>query len=152
MIAPVSIKTFEICSNCLPDLFSSPNISKIKALNFNYNLLYNTLAVFISAHGQMDLRGILQSVTKKDYMRYQMYMTEIVNQEMREESFRTGKNTACQMTFIADMANLSMRQMTYKPGELDSFFFSTKKWDLFYPFSSHGNRIGTNENLRVELP
>jgi hypothetical protein len=64
----------------------------------------------------MDLRGILQSVTKKDYMRYQAYMTEMVNKEMREESLRTGKNRFCQMTFIADMENLSIRQVTYKPG------------------------------------
>lgn len=88
--------------------------------------------VFISAHGQMDLRGILQSVTKKDYMRYQMYMTEIVNQEMRDESFRTGKNTACQMTFIADMANLSMRQMTYKP-VMETGLEQTKVYELNYP-------------------
>lgn len=64
----------------------------------------------------MDLRGILQSVTKKDYMRYQAYMTEMVNKEMRKESLRTGKNQNCQMTFIADMMGLSMRQMSYKPG------------------------------------
>ena len=65
----------------------------------------------------MDLRGILQSVTKKDYMRYQAYMTEKVNKEMLEEVSSTGTNKYCQITFIADMANLSMRQMTYKPGK-----------------------------------
>ena len=65
----------------------------------------------------MDLRGILQSVTKKDYMRYQTWMSEKVNKEMRQESLRTGKNLESQMTFIADMEHLSMRQMTYKPGK-----------------------------------
>lgn len=94
----------------------------------------------------MDLRGILQSVTKKDYMRYQTYMTEKVNQEIRDESFRTGKNTACQMTFIADMANLSMRQMTYKPGKLKKIV--TKSTVLpISPFISYGNGNGTDENL-----
>jgi hypothetical protein len=73
-------------------------------------------AVYVCAQGQMDLRGILQSVTKKDFMRYQTYMTERINKEMREESLRTGENQNCQMTFIADMMGLSMRQMSYKPG------------------------------------
>lgn len=62
------------------------------------------------------MRGILQSVTKKDYMRYQTWMSEKVNKEIREDSLRTGKNLEHQMTFIADMEHLSMRQMTYKPG------------------------------------
>ncbi len=74
------------------------------------------IAVYVCAQGNMDLRGILQSVTKKDYMRYQAYMTEKVNKEMREESISTGNNKSCQMTFIADMENLSMRQMTFRPG------------------------------------
>lgn len=66
----------------------------------------------------MDLRGILQSVTKKDFMRFQAYMTEKVNKEMLDETLSNGKNKYCQMTFVADMENLSMRQMTYKPGNV----------------------------------
>lgn len=72
----------------------------------------------ICAQGRMDMRGILQSVTRKDYMRFQMWMAEKFNKEMREESLRTGENPKTQMTFIADMEFLSMRQMTYRPGEL----------------------------------
>jgi uncharacterized cupredoxin-like copper-binding protein len=64
----------------------------------------------------MDLRGILQSVTKKDFMRYQHYATEKGNKEMLEEYFKSGKNKYCQLTLISDMEHLSMKQMTYKPG------------------------------------
>ena len=62
------------------------------------------------------MRGIFQSVTKKDYMRFQLWMTEKVNRQMLEESKTTGQNKACQLMFVADAEHLSMRQMTYKPG------------------------------------
>ena len=80
----------------------------------------------------MDMRGILQSVTKKDYMRYQAYMTEKVNKEMREESISTGNNKSCQMTFIADMENLSMRQMTFRPGMSPNACWSAKSSSKYY--------------------
>nr|CAH0109448.1 unnamed protein product [Daphnia galeata] len=88
--------------------------------------------VYVCAQGNMDLRGILQSVTKKDYMRYQAYMTEKVNKEMREESISTGNNKSCQMTFIADMENLSMRQMTFRP-VMETGLEQTKIYELNYP-------------------
>ena len=76
----------------------------------------------------MDLRGILQSVTKKDFMRFQAYMTEKVNKEMLDETLSNGKNKYCQMTFVADMENLSMRQMTYKPGNVHTIIYT---WNCF---------------------
>ncbi|XP_046633841.1 SEC14-like protein 2 isoform X2 [Daphnia pulicaria] len=95
-----------------------------------YDKLYSP--VYVCAQGQMDLRGILQSVTKKDFMRYQTYMTERINKEMREESLRTGENQNCQMTFIADMMGLSMRQMSYKP-VMDAGREQTKNYESNYP-------------------
>ena len=80
----------------------------------------------------MDIRGILQSVTKKDYMKFQMWMTEKVNREMLQDSLRTGKNNSCQLTFIADMEHLSMRQMTYKPA-MDTGLEQTKIYEAHYP-------------------
>lgn len=50
-------------------------------------------------------------------MRYQIWITEKVNWEMREESKRTGKvNTY--ITFISDASDLSIKQMAYKPGNI----------------------------------
>ena len=75
-----------------------------------------SFSVLISAQGRMDMRGMLQSVTKKDFMRFQLWTMEKMNRQMLEESKRTGINKACQMVFISDLEHLSMRQMTYKPG------------------------------------
>ncbi|XP_046460612.1 SEC14-like protein 2 [Daphnia pulex] len=88
--------------------------------------------VYVCAQGNMDLRGILQSVTKKDFMRFQAYMTEKVNKEMLDETLSNGKNKYCQMTFVADMENLSMRQMTYKP-VMETGTEQTKVYELNYP-------------------
>jgi hypothetical protein len=87
----------------------------------------------------MDLRGILQSVTKKDYMRYQHYTTEKVNKEMLEEYLKSGKNKNCQITLISDMEHLSMKQMTYKPGTVCLF----KNWSL--KFFIHKKNRQTND-------
>ena len=43
-------------------------------------------------------------------------MGEKLNKEMLEEYLQTGKNKDCLMTYISDMDQLSMRQITYKPG------------------------------------
>ena len=87
--------------------------------------------VFLSAQGKTDMKGILQSVTKRDYMRYQIWMTEKVNGEMREESKRTGKiNTY--ITFISDAEGLSIKQMAYKP-VMDAGMEQTKVYDANYP-------------------
>ncbi|XP_046633862.1 SEC14-like protein 2 [Daphnia pulicaria] len=88
--------------------------------------------VYISAQGNMDLRGIFQSITKKDFMRFQAYTTERINKEMREESLRTGTNKNCQVVFIGDMTGLSMRQMTYKP-VMDAGSEQTKVYESNYP-------------------
>lgn len=58
----------------------------------------------------------MQSITKKDYMRFQMWNAEKINLSMREEFEKTGKNPHNYLTMIADMEHLSMRQMAYKPG------------------------------------
>lgn len=52
-------------------------------------------------------------------MKYHMWMTEKTNREVRDESLRTGTNPWGQITFIADMEELSIRQMAYKPGIID---------------------------------
>ena len=80
----------------------------------------------------MDLRGILLSVAKKDYMLFQMWMPEKVQREMQQDSLRTGKNNSCQLTFIADMEHLSMRQMAYKR-VMDTALEQAKIYEAHYP-------------------
>ena len=78
-----------------------------------YEIFLDT--VYISAHGRIDLKGLMQSTTRKDYMRYQIWMSELAQREMRKENQKTGRKVSS-MTYIADADQLSMRQIAYKPG------------------------------------
>lgn len=123
-------------------------------------LLFHTIcfeclvfAVFMCANGRIDFRGLMQSVTKKDYMKYQLWINEKTNREMREEFARSGKNPGCYLTFIADMDELSMHQMSCKPG----IVFGNKIFTIFnnsvlYASISHGLRNGADKDLRGQLP
>ena len=53
---------------------------------------------------------------------------------MLQDSLRTGKNKACQLTLVIDMEHFSMRQMTYKPA-MDASMEQTKIYEAHYPES-----------------
>lgn len=90
-----------------------------KYANF-YNLvkflLFDNL-VWINAFGCTDWIGILQSVSKKDFIKYVNYLAETSMHEMRKNGAITGKPVTYQ-TFVIDMEFLSMRQMSYKPSKI----------------------------------
>ncbi|XP_046633896.1 SEC14-like protein 2 [Daphnia pulicaria] len=67
--------------------------------------------VWINAFGRMDMTGILQSVTKRDYLRYMVYITEMSHRLMMENALRSGKPVSYQ-TIIIDMADFSVNQMS----------------------------------------
>ena len=71
--------------------------------------------VYVSGQGRTDMKGLIQSTTRKDFMRFQIWMSEKSNRELRLESERTGKKISL-MTLIADADQLSMKQIVYKPG------------------------------------
>lgn len=58
--------------------------------------------------------GILHCVTKRDYMRFMIWIMEKMDNEIREENERSGKHITKQ-TLVFDMEGLSMRQLAYKP-------------------------------------
>jgi len=70
--------------------------------------------VWISAYGNTDLKGLMMSVTRKQYIRYFGYISEKSIKEMHRLSILTGKTVSTQ-TVILDMENLSARQLGYKP-------------------------------------
>jgi hypothetical protein len=72
--------------------------------------------VWIHQAGRADLRGLLQSVSRRDYQRYLLQLGEKSLREMELYSRQTGK-IITQQTAIVDMEFLSMSQMTYKPGK-----------------------------------
>lgn len=67
--------------------------------------------VWISAFGRMDMTGLLQSVSKRDYLRYVVYTTEMSHRQMHQNSLETGKPVSYQ-TLVIDMAELSINQLT----------------------------------------
>ena len=72
--------------------------------------------------GNADWKGILKSVSKRDYLRYISYMAEKSFAQMRKNSLKTETPVTYQ-TFIIDMEGLSMRQMAYKPCNKLDFIF-----------------------------
>lgn len=73
--------------------------------------------VWISAQGRIDLKGILQTAGKRELMRYQIYVMEKSGKEMRLNRQLCPSMKIC---CISDMEHLSMKQLTYKPGNISS--------------------------------
>ena len=48
------------------------------------------MLVYLCCQGKMDMIGLMHSVTRRDFMRFQMYMAELVNRDIRLERERTG--------------------------------------------------------------
>ena len=57
---------------------------------------------------------MLQSVSKRDYLRYIVYLAEKSRAEMRKHSLKS-EIPITYITFIIDMEELSMRQISFKP-------------------------------------
>ena len=71
--------------------------------------------------GNLDIRGMFQSFSKKDYTTYCMYyLSEKSRKEMRERNEKNGTNVSY-MTFVGDMAGASIRSMFYKPCKTSNF-------------------------------
>ncbi|XP_057372734.1 SEC14-like protein 2 isoform X2 [Daphnia carinata] len=70
--------------------------------------------VFICALGKMDLKGLLASMTKKEYYNFLTWMLETFVVVIAQENNRTGCRTRKQ-TFIIDLDQFSMRHLTSKP-------------------------------------
>ena len=78
--------------------------------------------VWISAFGNIDVKGLMMSVSKKSYVRFFAYMAERSHKEMHCYRESTGKPVTKQ-TVILDLANLSPVQMTFKPCKISSLSF-----------------------------
>ena len=104
----------------------------------------------------MDLIGILKSVTKKDFVRSQLWMLEKLNRQILAETLRTGTNKSCQVTFIVDLEHLSARQMTNKQ-VADIRLEQTKILEANYPeilrriFVINGTPKIINEYLKIQF-
>jgi metal transporter CNNM len=87
-------------------------------------------------YGMMDLKGILLSAKKRDYL---MHVIEIVERTFftvrnNPKKFKKSPDSIAQSTVIFDMAGFSMRHVTFKPGTVPVHFltFTVAKGKTFY--------------------
>lgn len=71
----------------------------------------------VSVQIKFVLTGLLLSVTKKEYYKFLTLMFELFVVSITQENNRTGYRTRKQ-TFIIDLDQFSMWQLTSKPGDL----------------------------------
>ena len=77
-----------------------------------FTFLCIALTVYFTQQGLIDIRGILQSTTKRELLHYFVYMMESIGREQR------ACNRDGSLALIADMEHMSLHQMTYLPGEI----------------------------------
>ena len=65
----------------------------------------------------MDMKGIMKSVSKKDYLRFVIYCAERTK-TMRIKRDGVNSTIQSQGIFLVDMDQLSMDQLSYRPGTL----------------------------------
>ncbi len=124
---PEVIEKYYSIGQCGFDKLGCPRTHPIQlnVLRFNllkYLFLFNI--VFVSQQGLIDIRGILQSTTKKEMVRFMIYLMERNAKLMRTNRLTCKSQN---VTVIADMEFLSMKQMTYGPGTKIIYFFTHRK-------------------------
>ena len=70
------------------------------------------------------MKGILHSVSRKDYFRYMIWLQEYARHQMLLDSQRTGRKLHFyKQTFIADLQEVSIKRLSNKLGANISLFF-----------------------------
>lgn len=64
----------------------------------------------------MDLKGILQSITRKEFIRTVIWFCENGRKKWRDECEKTGRKGLFRTTVIADTEHLTIGQFTNKLG------------------------------------
>lgn len=67
-----------------------------------------------------DMKGILRSAKKKDYITHVVYLVEKCIRLVLDEpeTYKRRPDAIVQSTIIFDMEGFSMRHITYKPGNV----------------------------------
>ncbi len=75
------------------------------------------ITVVVVRYGMGDMKGVLNSVKKKDYIYHVISLVEETLAFPKKDPQRFGRpNAPIQSTIIFDMDQFSMRHITYKPG------------------------------------
>ena len=89
---------------------------------YNNALIRNL--VWVVRYGKIDMKGILHSAKKKDYLYhvYTLVETSIEASKQYKKKHNLPSSFMPQSTIIFDMEDFAMRHITYKPGDF-SFSF-----------------------------
>lgn len=75
--------------------------------------------MWVVRYGMSDMKGILRSTKKKDYVMYVVYLVESsiarVNADL--DKYKRNANAVVQSTIIFDMEGFSMQHVTNKQGQ-----------------------------------
>lgn len=90
--------------------------NRIELIEFKRNCYY--ISVWVVRYGKADLKGILRSVKKKDYITHVVNLVEsgmniVYN---NPEQYKRSPDALVQSCIIFDMDGFSMGHITYKPG------------------------------------
>ena len=83
------------------------------------------ILVCCTAQGLMDLKGILQSITRKDFIRAVIWFCENGRKKWRDECEKSGRKGLYRTTVIADTEHLTLGQFTNKLGQYMNIIYST---------------------------
>ena len=74
--------------------------------------------VWVARFGRIDLKGLLLSAKKKDFLYhvFSLVETSIKKSKEYQDKYNSSPSVITQSTIIFDVEHLSMRQITYKPG------------------------------------
>ena len=113
------------------------NKNKSILINANEVVLHiiKCSTVWMSNFGSIDLKGLTQSVTKKDINRIHCLLLEEMMSEIRLENKRSlarGGGNITRQTMIYDMHNLSYKQITSKCGRLQQMDVKALQIYLYY--------------------
>ena len=76
--------------------------------------------MFIVPYGGCDIRGLLQSVSQEDYIKYTVRVLESSRADMVKQTNKVGHYVTQQCT-IFDLDNFSLGSFTWKPGDYGYF-------------------------------
>ena len=111
------------CQNISPPVLSAVTTCKILVriqMNFSLRhwLRFLNASVWVVRYGMSDLKGILRSAKKKDYVMYVVYLVESsiakVNSDLQK--YKRSPDAIVQSTIIFDMEGFSMQHITNKQG------------------------------------
>ncbi|XP_063601788.1 SEC14-like protein 2 [Penaeus indicus] len=87
--------------------------------------------VWIIPYGGCDMRGLLSSVRKKDYVRYTIRVLEASRKDMEKQTQVLG-HPVTQQCCIFDLENFSLRHVTWKPA-MDVILQLVQLYEANYP-------------------